>query len=94
MAFDPVNFTGLSWRDTGRSMKFGPVDARALGLALIWMYHMRLWTFLIGVVGVGLLSFVEYRGYSIPNALRRISVLIMGNHRPAVSHRRLGRSDQ
>jgi hypothetical protein len=89
-----MNFTGISWRDTGRSMRFGPVDARILGLVMIWIYHVKLWTFGIGVFGVAILAFSEWKGYTIPNALRRISVLTMGTHRPAVSPRRLGRSDR
>lgn len=87
-------FTGMSWRDTGRSMRFGPVDARVLGLVLFWMYHVKLWTFVAGMVGVIILAVIEWKGYSIPNALRRVSVFLMGTHRPAVSPRRLGRSDR
>lgn len=89
-----ADFTGISWRDTGRSMRFGPVDARILGLVMIWLYHVKLWTFAIGVIGVAILAIVEWKGYTIPNALRRISVFMMGTHRPAVSPRRLGRSDR
>lgn len=88
------DFTGISWRDTGRSMRFGPVDARILGLVMIWMYHWRLWTFVLGMVGVLILAAIEWKGYTLPNALRRMSVFIMGTHRPAVSPRRLGRSDR
>lgn len=88
------NFTGISWRDTGQSMRFGPVDARILGLVMICLYHVRLWTFAICVVGIAVLAIVEWKGYTIPNALRRMSVFIMGTHHPAVSPRRVGRSDR
>jgi intracellular multiplication protein IcmT len=89
-----MSFTNISWRDTGLTMRFGPVDARVLALVMVWLYHMRLWTLGIGVVGVTFLAVVEYKGYTIPNALRRLSVFIMGRHRPAVSSRRLGRTDR
>lgn len=89
-----MSWTGLNWRDTGRTMKLGPVDARVLPLLLIFLYHWALWTFALCVIGVIILAVIEFRGYSIPNAMRRLSAWLVGPHRPAVSSRRLGRSDR
>lgn len=89
-----MSWTGMSWRDTGRTMKFGPVDARVIALLLFFIYHVAWWTFGICMVGVIVLGVIDFRGYSIPNTLRRVSVWMVGPHRPAVSSRRLGRSDR
>jgi len=75
-------------------MRFGPVDARVLALIMVYLYHWAWWTFGVGLAGASILAAIEWKGYTIPNALRRISVFFMGTHRPAVSSRRLGRSDR
>lgn len=84
----------VKWRETGRSLRFFGVDGRALALLVILVYHPRLWTLVLFAVGVAALVILERMGYSVPNALRRIRVLIVGNRRPAVGQTRMGRSDR
>lgn len=87
-------FSGVPWYNTGLSIRLGPVDARAAGLILLWLYHFRWWTFWFALIGCITLAAVEYKGYTIPNALRRLSVLIVGVRRPALPSRILNRTDR
>lgn len=84
----------IKWRDTGKNLRFFGIDGRALFLFVVFLYHMRVWTFAMFILGVVALVLLERKGYSIPNAFRRLRVLIVGNRRPAVSISRMGRSDR
>lgn len=86
---------GISWRDTGRQIRFlGVVDGRAAILLMIAMYHISWWTFGIAVAGIVALVLLERKGYSIPNAFRRLRVLITGPVRSSDNGTRRGRSDR
>lgn len=82
------------WRDTGRQVRFlGIVDGRAAAFLIIMIYHISWWTFALAVLGVAVLVILERKGYSIPNALRRLRVLLLGPSRPADTGTRRSRSD-
>ena len=82
------------WRNVGRQLRLFGVDGRSIFLILIWLYHMSWGTFWFMVIGFVTLSIIERRGYTVPNALRKIQVLIAGPHRPLYGPRRTGRSDR
>lgn len=81
-------FTGIPWRNTGLPVKIGPVDARALAFILLFLFHIRLWTFLLCVFIIAVLSIVEYKGYTLPNALRTASSSLLGPKRESQSNKR------
>lgn len=83
-----------NWYNTGRPFRFFGVDGRIVFLLALCMYHPRLWTLGVALATGAVLMFLEYKGYTIPNALRRLRVLLMGRRRPAVIGHRLGRSDR
>jgi hypothetical protein len=84
----------IKWRETGRALRFAGVDGRALFLLCIFVYHPRWWTLGLFFVGIVALVLLERMGYSIPNAMRRLRVIMVGRRRPAVTITRLGRSDR
>lgn len=84
--------TGIIWSNLGKPVMFGPVDGRAVFFILIALYHWALWTFALAVAGILFLFWLQRLGYSIPNLLRRIGVLIMGNKRMHKTSRKM-RSD-
>lgn len=84
----------IKWRDTGRSLRFFGVDGRALFLLFILIYHPRLWTLVLFGLGLASLVLLERMGYTVPNALRRLRVLVVGRRRAAVGPVRQGRSDR
>lgn len=73
------------WRNTARPVKFFNVDYRAGILVFIFMMHIRLWTFILLLVGVFILWFLERRGLNMPLAMRRLRLWFIGPYRPALS---------
>lgn len=82
------------WRESGRTVRFFFVDGRAMLFLLVMLYHFSLFTFGLGVLALVILAVLENYGYNIPNAFRRLRIIIFGRFRPAVIGRRLGRSDR
>ncbi len=78
----------LYWRSTMQPAKLFIWDARiapALGLFIV---HARTPTFIILVASILLASWCEYRGISVPAALRSIRAALAGDHRRATSRPR------
>lgn len=71
----------------------GVVDGRAAFLLMLMIYHISWWTFSLAVGGIIVLVLLERKGYTIPNALRRLRVLLIGPLRPADTGTRRSRSD-
>lgn len=88
-----MGFRGILWTNLGRPVRLGPVDGRALFFIILAVYHWALWTFGLAILGMIGLFWIERLGYSIPNLVRRLSVFVMGKHRPTQSSRSI-RSDQ
>lgn len=84
----------VKWRDTGRRVRFAGMDGRLLAFLLIFLYHPRLWTFVVLVLAIVGLIVLERMGYSLSNALRRFRVIMLGDLRAAKTPRRTGRSDR
>lgn len=85
----------MQWRDTGRQVRFlGFVDGRAAALLMLMIYHISWWTFGIAVGGIVALTLLERKGYTLPNAMRRLRVLLVGPVRPSDTGTRRSRSDQ
>lgn len=83
------------WRDNGRTVRIAGVDWRAAALVMLAVYHISLWTFLIALSGVAVLVVIErWMGYTVPNALRRLNILMLGPVRPSMGPGRRGRSDR
>ena len=84
---------GILWCNLGRTVRLGPLDGRATIFILLAVYNWAIWTLVLAVVMTIVLFLVERQGYTIPNLVRRMSVMIMGRHRPASSYRSI-RSDR
>lgn len=83
-----------AWRNTSKTVRFFFFDGRAMFFLLIALYYISLWTLGVCIVGITILTWFEKKGYTLPNAWRKMKVWIAGNKRPAVMPRRLGRSDR
>lgn len=83
-----------TWYNTGRPVRLAGIDGRAMFFFVLLLYHVTWWTFGLACSVVIFLVALERRGYSVPNALRRLRTVLIGRHRPAVSGRRRGRSDR
>lgn len=86
--------SGIMWRDSGRQIRFlGIVDGRAAFLLMLMIYHISWWTFGIAIGGIVALVLMERKGYTLPNAFRRLRVLMTGPSRMADTGTRRSRSD-
>lgn len=71
------------WRDTGRRVRFFTMDAY---LAWFFMFLIFIPSFItLGAVLFAMIFFyaLEYFGYSMPNAIRKIFVIVVGKKRRA-----------
>ena len=53
------------WRDSARSARFFIVDARAAFPLLLFLLHMRLWTFTIAIIAMAFFGLLERYGFSL-----------------------------
>jgi len=76
------------WRDTMLAVRLGPFDARVLVTSVVWLAHMRWWTFIVALVGALVFSALEWLGLSLPALVRTLRRLVIGRTRPAVPFRK------
>ena len=76
------------WRDTMLAVRLGPFDARVLVTLLLWLGHMRWWTFTVALAGALVFSALEWLGLSLPALVRTLRRLLVGPTRPAVPFRK------
>lgn len=66
------------WRDSARQPRFYVVDARVVLFILLWLLHMRWWTFTLAVSAVTIFTIMEYFKYPLPVAIRAFKGIIIG----------------
>lgn len=76
------------WRDTMLAVRLGPFDARVLVTLVVWLGHMRWWTFYVAVAGALVFSALGWLGLSLPALVRTLRRLVVGPTRPAVPYRK------
>lgn len=73
----------IHWRNTQKPARFFFLDARSFVAVLLFLAHMRLWTFGLAV-GVMLFFYIlENRGLTFEASLRAMRVWLIGRNRPA-----------
>jgi len=80
------------WRDSGRTVKVGPVDARVLVPWVIWIPVSSPWIIWLAVLITAGVGWLNHKEISIEGALRRVRSWLAGPERPAMAsryHRRL-----
>jgi len=58
------------WRDSARPARFFLVDYRAAFPLLLFLLHIRLWTFLVALFAMFLFYLLERYGFTVPVFLR------------------------
>lgn len=71
------------WRDSARSARFFLVDARAAFPLLLWLLHIRWWTFILAVVAMFFFSTLERYGFTVPTFLRWFRTVLAGPNKTA-----------
>jgi intracellular multiplication protein IcmT len=66
------------WRDSARSARFFLVDARAAFPLLLFLMHIRIWSFVIAVVATLFFALLERYGFTVPVFWRALRNFIAG----------------
>lgn len=53
------------WRDSARAARFFFVDARAAFPLLLFLMHMRLWTFILAIITMVFFALLEKYGFTV-----------------------------
>lgn len=69
------------WRDSARRAKFFIIDANATFPLLVFLLHIRLWTFLLAVFTCLFFAALERFGFTLPVFKRWLRCLFAGNDR-------------
>ncbi len=79
------DFTETQWRNSGLPARLGlgfaAIDARVFVFFIIWLVHMRTWTLVMAVVAVILAAILEYLGFGMGVAFKRVRAAIAGKNR-------------
>ena len=71
------------WRNTMKPVRFFMVDARAGIFLILFIFHMRAWTFGLFVLMMIFFWMLEKRGLVFGAALRSFRTWFLGKRRPA-----------
>jgi intracellular multiplication protein IcmT len=72
------------WRDSARRPRFFGIDARISLLLLFFLLHIRVWTFIITLVGISFLATLEAFGFTIEVFLRLLRNQLAGSRKIAI----------
>lgn len=74
------------YRDTGRTVKVGPLDGRLMIFVILLALFPSMLLFYLWIASMAFFWYLDYKGYTLPNAVRRIKVLIAGKKRFATHY--------
>ncbi len=66
------------WRDSARNVRFWILDYRATFPLLLFLLHIRLWTFLTAIVATLFFGLIERYGFTLSVFLRWLRAYISG----------------
>ncbi len=69
------------WRDSARQIKIGPLDARLIIFFVLWMVNPNKPLLILAAIALTFFYILDYMGYTLPNAIRKIKVIISGKRK-------------
>jgi len=69
------------WRDSARPAKFFIVDYRAAFPLLLFMLHIRWWSFILAVLAIAFFTLLERYGFTVIVFLRWFRSLLAGKRK-------------
>lgn len=72
------------WRNTGKRVKFFIFDAYLVASFVLLLLFQSMITLYILIVTFVFFYYLDYKGYSLPNALRKIHFILSGKTKRAV----------
>lgn len=73
-----------SWRDSARFPRFFIFDARAVFPLMLWMLHIKLWTFVVAIIAMGFFSLLLRFGFTVSTFFRWLRATIAGRRKAAL----------
>jgi intracellular multiplication protein IcmT len=77
----------IHWRNTQKPVRFFVLDARASLAVLLFLVHMRLWTFVLAIFIMITFLLLERRGLTFAASLRALRCWLVGTRRPGNNRR-------
>lgn len=72
------------WRDSARSIRFFFFDAQAAFPFVLFLMHIRWWTFILAVLAAIMFTVLNHFGFSIAVFLRFLRSTIAGKRKMAI----------
>jgi hypothetical protein len=82
----PIWMVDTQWRDTGRQVKVGPLDGRLMLFVILLMLFPSMILFGATLLAMAFFYGLEYIGYTLPNAYRKLKVLLSGKRKNGVHY--------
>ena len=82
MAQEPT--TSAHWRDSAKGARFFFIDATAAFPMLLFLVHIKIWTFIIAMVAMTFFTILNRFGYSVELFLRMVRSMFAGSRKMAI----------
>jgi intracellular multiplication protein IcmT len=76
--------TDPHWRDSARLPRFFMIDARAAFPFLLFLLHIKLWSFLLAVITTLFFALLERYGFTVTVFLRWLRATLAGPRKVAI----------
>lgn len=71
------------WRDSARPARFFLIDAKAVFPLIVFLLHIRWWTLIVALIGMGFFTILNRFGYSVEVFLRVVRGFLGGKLKTA-----------
>jgi intracellular multiplication protein IcmT len=75
---------GAHWRDSARAARFFIIDAKAAFPVMLFLLHIRWWTFIIAMIATFFFTILNRFGYSVEVFLRFTRAFFAGKRKMAI----------
>lgn len=82
----PIWMSDTRWRESGRSIKLGPLDGRLVIFLVGYFMAPSYFLFFLAIGAIAFFYGLEYVGYTLPNAFRKCGLFISGNKKSGVHY--------
>lgn len=82
----PIWMNYTVWRESGRQVRFGPLDGRLSVFIVIIMLFPSKYMLAVLLAVMVFFYYLEYIGYTLPNAFRKIKMEISGKKKNGVHY--------
>jgi len=72
------------WRDSARPARFFIFDAKAAFPLLLFLVHIKMWTFIVAVVAMSFFTLINKYGFSVEVFFRWFRSLLAGHRKMAI----------